>query len=573
MAKQIEDLRSQRWFAPDNMRAFAHRQRTQQTGYKRSDFMGRPVIGIINTWSDISTCHTHLRERAQFVKEGIIRAGGYPLELPAMSLGEVMVKPTTMMYRNFLAMETEELLRSHPIDGAILMGGCDKTTPGLVMGAISMNIPAIYIPAGASLNGNFKGQKIGTGTHTRKFWDEKRAGNLSDEDWLELEAKMTRSVGTCNTMGTASSLTSMAEVLGFCLPGSATIPAADSAHQRLCSLAGERITKMVFEDLTPKKLATKEAFENAIVSYVALGGSTNGIIHLIAMAGRAGIDLPMADFDKWARKVPVIANLMPAGEYLMEDLFYAGGLPALLTRLKSHLHLDQLNVNGRTLGENLDGVEIYNDDVIRPLDNPVNDRGTIGVITGNLCPDGAVCKPSAASPNLLNHRGKALVFEDHHQMNAQIDDPDLDVDENTVLVLKNAGPIGGPGMPEWGGLPIPKKLLQKGVRDMVRISDARMSGTHYGTCILHVSPESYVGGPLAFVKTGDWIILDVESRTLNLDISEEEMAARKAAWTPPPPKFARGYGAMFSSHVTQANEGCDFDFLQGDAVIDEPEIF
>ena len=573
MAKRIEDLRSQRWFAPDNMRAFAHRQRTQQTGYKRSDFMNRPVIGIINTWSDISTCHTHLRERAQFVKEGIIRAGGYPLEMPAMSLGEVMVKPTTMMYRNFLAMETEELLRSHPIDGAILMGGCDKTTPGLLMGAISMNIPAIYIPAGARLNGNFKGQKIGTGTHTRKYWDEKRAGNLSDEDWLELEAKMTRSVGTCNTMGTASSLTSMAEVLGFCLPGSATIPAADSAHQRLCSLAGERITKMVFEDLTPKSLATKEAFENAIVTYVALGGSTNGISHLIAMAGRAGIDLPMSLFDEWARKVPVIANLMPAGEYLMEDLFYAGGLPALLTRLKDFLHLDQGNVNGRTLGENLEGVEIYNEDVIRSLDNPVNDRGTIGVITGNLCPDGAVCKPSAASPHLLNHRGKALVFENHAQMNAQIDDPDLDVDENTVLVLKNAGPIGGPGMPEWGGLPIPKKLLQKGVRDMVRISDARMSGTHYGTCILHVAPESYVGGPLAFVQTGDWISLDVEKRTLNLEISDEEMAARKAAWAPPPPKFARGYGAMFSTHVTQANEGCDFDFLQGDAVIDEPEIF
>lgn len=573
MAKRIEDLRSQRWFAPDNMRAFAHRQRTQQTGYKRSDFMNRPVIGIINTWSDISTCHTHLRERAQFVKEGIIRAGGYPLEMPAMSLGEVMVKPTTMMYRNFLAMETEELLRSHPIDGAILMGGCDKTTPGLLMGAISMNIPAIYIPAGASLSGNFKGEKIGTGTHTRKYWDEKRAGNLSDEDWLELEAKMTRSVGTCNTMGTASSLTSMAEVLGFCLPGSATIPAADSAHQRLCSLAGERITKMVFEDLTPKSLVTKEAFENAIVTYVALGGSTNGIIHLIAMAGRAGIDLPMSLFDEWARKVPVIANLMPAGEYLMEDLFYAGGLPALLTRLKDFLHLDQGNVNGRTLGENLDGVEIYNDDVIRSLDNPVNDRGTIGVITGNLCPDGAVCKPSAASPHLLNHRGKALVFENHAQMTAQIDDPDLDVDENTVLVLKNAGPIGGPGMPEWGGLPIPKKLLQKGVRDMVRISDARMSGTHYGTCILHVAPESYIGGPLAFVQTGDWIALDVEKRTLNLEISDEEMAARKAAWAPPPPKFARGYGAMFSTHVTQANEGCDFDFLQGDAVIDEPEIF
>jgi dihydroxy-acid dehydratase len=573
MTIKLEQLRSLRWFAPDNMRAFAHRQRTQQTGFKRTDFMGRPVIAIINTWSDISTCHAHLRDQAQFVKQGIIRAGGHALELPAMSLGEVMVKPTTMMYRNFLAMETEELLRSHPIDGVVLMGGCDKTTPGLLMGAFSMNLPAIYIPAGATLNGYFKGQKIGTGTHTRKFWDEKRAGNLSEEDWLKLESSMTRSHGTCNTMGTASTLTSMAEVLGLSLPGSATIPAVDSAHSRLCSTAGERIVEMVWEDLKPSDIATEQAFENALMTYMALGGSTNGIIHLTAMAGRLGLQVPMARFDHWSREIPVIANLMPSGEYLMEDFFYAGGLPGLLSRLKGYLHLDQRNVNGRTLGENLDGVEIYNEDVIRPLDNPINDRGTIAVLKGNLCPNGAVIKPSAASPGLLQHRGQALVFEDHGQMSAMIDNPALEVDANTVLVLKNAGPQGGPGMPEWGGLPIPRKLLQQGVRDMVRISDARMSGTHFGTCVLHVAPESFVGGPLAVVQTGDWIELDVPNRSLNLCVDDDELAQRLVARKAPAAKFPRGYGAMFSSHVTQADQGCDFDFLQGNDAIDEPEIF
>jgi dihydroxy-acid dehydratase len=573
MTIKLEQLRSLRWFAPDNMRAFAHRQRTQQTGFKRTDFMGRPVIAIINTWSDISTCHAHLRDQAQFVKQGIIRAGGHALELPAMSLGEVMVKPTTMMYRNFLAMETEELLRSHPIDGVVLMGGCDKTTPGLLMGAFSMNLPAIYIPAGATLNGYFKGQKIGTGTHTRKFWDEKRAGNLSEEDWLKLESSMTRSHGTCNTMGTASTLTSMAEVLGLSLPGSATIPAVDSAHSRLCSTAGERIVEMVWEDLKPSDIATEQAFENALMTYMALGGSTNGIIHLTAMAGRLGLQVPMARFDHWSREIPVIANLMPSGEYLMEDFFYAGGLPGLLSRLKGYLHLDQRNVNGRTLGENLDGVEIYNEDVIRPLGNPINDRGTIAVLKGNLCPNGAVIKPSAASPGLLQHRGQALVFEDHGQMSAMIDNPALEVDANTVLVLKNAGPQGGPGMPEWGGLPIPRKLLQQGVRDMVRISDARMSGTHFGTCVLHVAPESFVGGPLAVVQTGDWIELDVPNRSLNLCVDDDELAQRLVARKAPAAKFPRGYGAMFSSHVTQADQGCDFDFLQGNDAIDEPEIF
>ncbi|MDH2433818.1 L-arabinonate dehydratase [Pokkaliibacter sp. MBI-7] len=573
MTKTLENLRSQRWFAADNMRAFAHRQRTQQTGYRREEFMGKPVIGIINTWSDISTCHKHLRERAQNVREGIIRAGGFPLELPAMSLGEVMVKPTTMLYRNFLAMEVEELLRSHPIDGAILMGGCDKTTPGLLMGAFSMNLPAIYIPAGATLSGWFKGQKIGTGTHTRKFWDEKRAGNLSEQDWLRLESSMTRSHGTCNTMGTASTMTAIAEALGMTLPGACTIPAADSAHPRMCSLAGERIVQMVWDDLKPSDIVNEAAFDNALITYMAMGGSTNAAVHLPAMAGRLGIRLPLERLDYWSQRIPVIANLMPSGSYLMEDLFYAGGLPALMSRLAGYLNLEQRTVNGRTLGSNLEDAEIYNDDVICTLDNPITSQGTLAVLKGNLSPTGAVLKPSAATPALLKHRGQALVFENHAEMNARIDDPALAVDASTVLVLKNAGPQGGPGMPEWGGLPIPKKLLQQGVRDMVRISDARMSGTHFGTCVLHVTPESYIGGPLALVQTGDWIELDVDARRLHLCVDDEELARRKAAWQPPQAHYERGYGAMFSRHVTQADQGCDFDFLQGNAPVSEPEIF
>lgn len=573
MSKPVESLRSQRWFSPDNMRAFAHRQRTQQIGYKPEDFRNRPVIAIINTWSDISTCHAHLRERARYVREGIIRAGGYPIEMPAMSLGEVMVKPTTMLYRNFLAMETEELLRSHPVDGAILMGGCDKTTPGLLMGAFSMNIPAIFLPAGAALSGYFKGQKIGTGTHTRKFWDERRAGKLSDRDWALLESKMTRSAGTCNTMGTASTMTALAEILGMSLPGAATTPASDSAHPRICSTAGERIVELVWQDLKPALIVTEKAFTNAVTLYCALGGSTNALIHLKALAGRLGINLELNCFDECARKVPVIANLMPSGEHLMEDFYYAGGLPGLMLRLRDFLHLDQLNVNSKTLGENLKGVEIYDDDVIRPLNHPVTDQETAAVIYGNLCPDGAVIKPSAATAELLVHKGRALVFEDHADMSNRIDDPSLAVTADSVLVLKHAGPQGGPGMPEWGSLPIPKKLLKQGVRDMVRISDARMSGTHFGTCVLHVTPESFIGGPLALVKDGDWIELDVPARSLNLRISDDEMASRKAAWIAPPPKFPRGYGAMYTNHVTQANEGCDFDFLQGSEPVPEPEIF
>lgn len=555
------------------MRAFAHRQRIQQTGHKREDFQDRPVIAIINTWSDISTCHAHLRERSQFVKDGIIRAGGFPVELPAMSLGEVMVKPTTMLYRNFLAMETEELLRSHPVDGAVLMGGCDKTTPALLMGAFSMDLPAVFIPAGAMLSGYFKGQKIGTGTHARKFWDERRAGELLDEDWLKLESKMTRSFGTCNTMGTASTMTALTEILGMSLPGSTTVPAVDSAHSRLCSTVGERVVEMVWEDLKPSDVVTRESFENAIVLYMALGGSTNAVIHLKAMAARLGISIPLSLFDEWSSRVPVIANLMPSGHYLMEDLYYAGGLSGLMSRLKPFLHLEQRNVSGQSLEEALEDAEIYNKDVIRSLDDPVTDQGTLAILRGNLCPNGAVIKPSAATPSLLEHRGKAVVFEDHRELSARIDDPELDIDENSVLVLKNAGPQGGPGMPEWGGLPIPKQLLRKGVRDMVRISDARMSGTHFGTCVLHVAPESFIGGPLALVRSGDTIELNVPNRTLNLCVSESELTERKHQWKPPMPHFPRGYGAMFSKHVMQADEGCDFDFLQACEPVSEPDIF
>ena len=566
-------LRSERWFSDTTMRAFAHRQRLSQAGYNRDDFMGRPVIAIVNTWSDISTCHTHLRDRAEDIKHGVIQAGGFPLELPALSLGEVMVKPTTMLYRNMLAMEVEELLRSHPIDGVVLVGGCDKTTPALLMGAISMNLPAIFMPAGATLSGWFRGDKIGTGTHTRKYWDALRAGEITEETWLDLEKTMTRSFGTCNTMGTASTMTFIAEALGMTLPGAVTVPAADSGHIRLAKEMGGRIVEMVHEDLKPKDIITEKSFENAVITYMALGGSTNGIVHLLALANRAGVDMDYSMFEKWSAKIPVVANLMPSGKYLMEDLHYAGGSNALLSRLKDFLFLGEKNVNGKTLGENILKAEIFSDDVIRTIDNPINDRETLAILTGNICPDGAVIKPSAATPELLKHTGPALVFENHAEMSAKIDDPDLDVTKDTVLVLKNAGPVGGPGMPEWGGLPIPKKLLKEGVRDMVRISDARMSGTHFGTCILHVAPESAVGGPLGIIQTGDMVTLDVANRSIDIDVSDEEIATRLENRTPTHKLYKRGYGVIYQNHVTQANKGADFTFMMGDEEVEEPEIF
>ena len=569
-------LRSARWFEKDDMRGFAHRQRTQQMGLRREEFLGRAVIGIINTWSEMSPCHIHLRDRAAAVKRGILLGGGYPVELPAMSVGEVMVKPTTMLYRNFLAMETEELLRSHPIDGVVLLGGCDKSVPGLLMGAISMGLPTIFCPAGPMSSGQWRGVKTGAGTHTKKYWDEYRVGSISAADWVELESRMTRSIGTCNTMGTASTMTSIIDAMGLTLTGASSIPAADSAHVRMASACGARIVEMVAQDLRIGKIATAAAFRNGIVAYMGLGGSANAAIHLIAMAGRAGVALTLDDFAAVAKKIPVCANLFPAGDRLMEDFFFAGGLRALLAKLSMHLALDCTTVEGRTLGEALASAECYDSDVIRGPDNPVVplSRGvTLAVLRGNLCPDGAVLKSIAAEPRLLRHEGPALVFDSHAELSARIDDPALAVDADTVLILRNAGPVGGPGMPEWGNLPIPKKLLALGVRDMVRISDARMSGTHYGCCIVHVAPEAAIGGPLALIRSGDRVRLDVPAGRLDVLLDDDELRSRRDAWRAPVSPYRRSYAALYQDHVGQAPQGCDFDFLSGTAPTPEPPIF
>ncbi|MBY3088355.1 dihydroxy-acid dehydratase [Rhizobium laguerreae] len=574
--RNLSELRSQRWFASDDMRGFAHRQRTQQMGMRRDEFMGRPVIGIINTWSEMSPCHAHLRDRAEAVKRGVWQAGGYPVEMPALSVGEVMVKPTTMLYRNFLAMECEELLRSHPVDGAVLLGGCDKSTPALLMGAISMDIPVIYCPAGPMSNGQWRGVKTGAGTHTKKYWDELRAGNITQDDWVDLESRMTRSAGTCNTIGTASTMTSIVDAMGLTLPGASSIPATDSGHPRMASACGVRIVEMIWEDLKPSDILDRTSFLNGLVAYMALGGSTNAAIHLVAMARRAGIDLSLDDMAAMAGKVPVAANIFPSGEYLMEDFYFAGGLLALLNKFSRHLDLARPTVNGKTLGENIAGADCWNDDVIRGEDNPVVplSRGkTLEVLRGNLAPNGAVMKSSAANPKFLKHVGPAIVFDNPGVMNKTLDDPDLDITENTVIVLRNAGPVGAPGMPEWGNLPIPKKLLKQGVRDMVRICDGRMSGTHYGTCILHVSPEAAIGGPLALLKTGDLIELDVEAGILNMRVDEAEINRRRAEWKPAPPVYQRSFAALHQQHVSQADQGCDFDFLSGTAVVPDPAIY
>ena len=573
MKKKPEELRSHRWYGVKDLRSFGHRSRTAQMGYDRSDYQGKPVIAIVNTWSDINHCHTHFKQRVEEVKRGVWQAGGFPLEMPAMALAETMQKPTTMMYRNFLAMETEELLRSYPVDGAVLMGGCDKTTPALIMGATSMNIPAIYMPAGPMLRGHWHGKTLGSGSDTWKYWDELRAGRITERDWQEIEDGIARSAGTCMTMGTAATMMSLAESLGLTLPGAASIPAVDANHSRMASLSGRRIVEMVWQDLKPRDILTAEAFDNAITTLMALGGSTNAIVHLVAMAGRAGLELPLERFNEISARTPVLANIRPSGaEYLMEDFYYAGGLRAMLAELKDLLRLEAKTVNGATLGENLAGAEIHNPDVIRPRADPLKAAGGIVVLRGNLAPDGAVIKASAASPHLLRHTGRAVVFEDYNDMAARIDRDDLEVDADSVLVLKNGGPLGGPGMPEWGMLPVPKKLLKQGVKDMVRVSDARMSGTSYGTCVLHVAPESFVGGPLALVENGDPIELDVERRTLELKIPAGELQRRRAAWKQPPRKFERGYGAVFSQHIGQADQGCDFDFLEGTAPTPEPEI-
>jgi dihydroxy-acid dehydratase len=560
--KSPEELRSHRWYGVNDLRSFGHRSRTAQMGYTSSDYAGKPVIAVVNTWSEINPCHTHFKQRAEEVKRGIWQAGGFPVEMPVMTLSENFQKPTTMLYRNFLAMEVEELLRSYPFDGCVLMGGCDKTTPALLMGAFSMNLPAIYMPAGPMLRGNWNGVVLGSGTDTWKYSAELKAGKITQLEWRGLETGIARSAGTCMTMGTASTMTSATEALGLTLPGFSSIPAVDSRHAQHASLTGRRIVEMVWEDMKPSDLITTRSFDNAITTVLALGGSTNAIVHLIAAARRARIDLRLDRFDELARHTPVLANIRPAGEFLMEDFFYAGGLPAMLAELAELIDGTQMTVNGLTLGENIRGAKNYNDNVIRGRSNPLIDRDALAVLHGNLAPGGAVIKPPAMEPRLLRHTGPAIVFLDYNDMAARIDDPSLEVTANSVLVLQSAGPVGAPGMPEWGQLPIPEKLLRAGIRDMVRVSDARMSGTSYGACVLHVTPESFVGGPLAMVRDGDLIQLDVPARKLNLLISGEEMARRNAEWIPPKPKFARGYGMLNQLHVMQADTGCDFDFLQ-----------
>ncbi|MCX2721267.1 L-arabinonate dehydratase [Roseibium salinum] len=560
--KNPDSLRSARWFAPDDLRSFGHRSRMMQMGYAPEDWAGKPVIGILNTWSDMNPCHLHFRDRVEDVKRGVLQAGGLGIEIPTISVDESFTKPTSMLYRNMMAMETEETIRSHPFDGVVLMGGCDKSTPGLTMGAISAGVPFIYLPAGPMLRGNYAGRILGSGSDAWKYWDERRAGLISDEEWLGVEGGIARSYGHCMTMGTASTMTAIAEALGLCLPGASSIPAPDANHKRMSADCGRRIVDMVWEDLGPDQIVTPASVANAVVVAMATGCSTNAVVHILAMARRAGVNLTLDDLDAAGRTTPVIANIRPSGdEYLMEDFYYAGGLRALMSRLGDKLDRTAVTCSGKTLGETLEGAEVYNDDVIRPLSNPVYHEGSLAVLRGNLCPDGAVIKPAACDPRFHVHEGPALVFDSYPEMKAAIDDENLQVTPDHVLVLRNAGPQGGPGFPEWGMLPIPKALLKQGHRDMLRISDARMSGTSYGACILHVAPESFIGGPLALLRTGDIVRLDVPKRRLDMLVDDAELAARRAAWVRPEPRFARGFGYMFQRHVGQANDGCDFDYL------------
>jgi len=574
--KTYSDLRSARWMAPDDFRSFGHRSRIMQMGYAPEDWQGRPAIAILNTWSDIQPCHAHFKDRVEWVKRGILQAGGLPIELPCLSLSENFVKPTTMLYRNMLAMEAEELLRSHPVDGAVLMGGCDKTTPGLVMGAISMGLPCIFVPAGPMLRGNWAGKVLGSGTDGFKFWDERRAGTISEEEWREIEAGIARSYGHCMTMGTASTMTAIAEALGLSLPGASSIPAADANHPRMCAAAGRRIVDMVWEDLTPGRIVTPAAVRNAATVAMAMGCSTNAVIHLIAMSRRADAPIDLDELDRIGRGVPVIANVRPSGKtYLMEDFYYAGGIRALMKNLAARLHLGATTVTGRTLGEGIADAKVFNPDVIRTLDDPVYHEGSLAVLRGNLAPDGAIIKPAACDPKFHVHAGPALVADSYPELKRIIDDEDHPMTPDTVLVLRNAGPQGGPGMPEWGMIPMPKALLKQGHRDMVRMSDARMSGTSFGACILHVAPEAFVGGPLALIRDGDIVELDVPNRRLAVRLTDEELAARRTAWTAPRPRYHRGYGWMFSKHIEQADKGCDFDFLRTEfgEKVEEPVIF
>lgn len=574
---ELKQLRSQRWLAKDDFRTFNHRSRFMQMGYDRKDWEGKPLIAILNSWSEYNPCHMHFRQRVDDVKRGVLQAGGFPLEMPTISLNDALIKPSAMLYRNMLAMEVEEMIRCYPVDAAVLMGGCDKTTPAMLLGATSANVPAIFLPAGPMLRGNSRGATLGSGSDAFKYWDERRAGLITEPEWDGIISGIARSPGTCMTMGTASTMTAIAEALGMALPGASSVPAVDAGHQRMSAQAGRRIVEMVAEDLRPSRVQTRNAFLNAITVAMALGCSTNAIIHVIAMARRAGADIGLEDFDRISRSIPVLANIRPNGssQFLMEDFHYAGGLPALMQRLAPSLFLGEKTVSGKTVGENIDSAEIYNEDVIRPCDNPVYAQGSLAVLKGNLAPDGCVIKPSAMSERFLRHSGPAVVFDDYPSLKRMLEDPDADITENHVIVLRNAGPKGGPGMPEWGMIPIPIKLVRQGVRDMLRISDARMSGTSYGACVLHVAPEAYVGGNLALVRDGDIIGIDVPQRQIHLHVADAELDRRRLEWTAPAPRFERGYGQMFNAHILQADQGCDMDFLLTRAGENpgEPDIF
>ena len=573
VTRDPRQLRSHRWFGPDDLRSFGHRSRLKAMGFDDADFRDRPVIAILNTWSELNTCHSHFRNRAEEVRRGILQAGGFPVEVPVMSLGEMLMKPTTMLYRNLLAMEVEEVLRCHPIDAAVLMGGCDKTVPAMLMGAISADIPSIFLPAGPMLKACWKGQTLGSGSDAWKYWDERLAGNLCASDWNEIENCIGRSAGTCMTMGTASTMACVAEAIGCTLPGAASVPAVIAEHARLAVQTGRRAVDLAWQDFRPSRFLDADSLDNGLTAALAIGGSTNAIVHMIAIAGRLGTELTLERFDQLSRITPMLGDIRPGGRYLMQDFHDAGGLPGLLARLSDLLHTECRTVAGQTLGQQIDGAEVVDDQVIRPRDNPVAEAGGTCVLRGNLAPAGCVIKSIAADPKLLRHRGRAVVFDNYPQMKQQIDDPELDVDADSVLILRSAGPLGAPGFPEWGMLPLPKKLLQAGVRDMVRISDARMSGTSYGTCVLHIAPESAAGGPLGLVETGDVIEIDVPERTLHWHVSDEEIARRRAARPARSPLPKRGYARLYAQSVTQADQGCDFDFLAGRTPGAEPDIF
>ncbi|MEO8662460.1 MAG: IlvD/Edd family dehydratase [Bryobacteraceae bacterium] len=559
----MSELRSKKWFQGREYYNFSRRASLRSEGFVRDVFDGKPVIGICNSWSELNHCNVHLREVAEAVKRGVWTAGGFPLEFPTISLGEQFLKPTAMLWRNLMAMDVEEMITGNPLDGVVLLCGCDKTTPAQLMGAASADVPAIMVPGGPSLSGNYRGESFGTGTDGRKLFDQYRAGKLSEEEMAEIEGCMLRSKGHCAVMGTASTMTSLAEALGMTLPGSASIPAPDSRRLAIAEMSGRRAVALALEGVRPSQILTRAAFENAITVNMAIGGSTNAVVHLLAIAGRLGVPLSLEDFDRISRRTPYLVNVKPSGEYLMEDFYYAGGLPAVMRELLPLLHGECRTVSGQTIAEDYATAECFNRAVIRPLADPLHGEGGTVVLYGNLAPDGAVLKQTAASPHLLQHRGRAFVFDNHAQMIQQVDDPRLPVDENSVLVMRNAGPKGGPGMPEWGHIPMPRALLDRGVKDVVRISDARMSGTSFGTVVLHAAPESAVGGPLAAVRTGDEIVLDVAGRRVDVLLPEGELERRLREFVPPPPAYTRGYGKLFLEHVTQANLGCDFDFLMG----------